>query len=213
MRSPPLAKPLLGIFLVGLNLVLFLEKWQIATNTVSTAHKAAMNESNATARPTGLRLVMIGDSLTRYQYHQSLAYFLRYGTWFEPNQTDQHYLTIEKTFSSWAHFYTETTWLFHPFKKCDCFHKNYYNRQRIDNHLIENRYFFDQEHNNSLVYLSAFGNTFSTIHGRIIPSDAFHDIASFQFNHTKMPVVWKYKDWGTAIDEYICPNSMLPMSS
>jgi hypothetical protein len=40
-------------------------------------------------RPRNLRLAFLGDSVTRYQY-LSLAYFLRWGRWFDPDTIKNH---------------------------------------------------------------------------------------------------------------------------
>lgn len=90
-------------------------KTEVTLNSQSAAaERVGMNTTND-ARPTGLRLVMIGDSITRYQY-LSLAYFLRHGRWFDPNKTQAH-LVNEKSFLGWDNFYQATTNLLSPLEK------------------------------------------------------------------------------------------------
>lgn len=155
------------------------------------------------ARPTGLRLVMIGDSVTRYQY-LSLAYFLRYGYWVDPHQVTEN-LVHEKSFEGgWEQFYTETTKLLSPLEKCDCYREEWPNKFEVDEHVVENRYFFDPALNNTLVYLQAYGNKRSArLHGRIFPQDAFRDTQLFEYNHRKTDWLWNIKDWGEAIEQYV----------
>lgn len=159
---------------------------------------ADSSKNNTDARPTGLKLVMIGDSLTRYQY-LSLAYFLRHGHWDETS-----HLVSGVSFSrGWDHFYSETTSLLRPLEKCDCYRERYRDKSKVDQHVVENRYFFDETNANLLVYLQGFGNTLSGLHGRIAPEDAFREISSFHYNHTKTEWQWEYKDWGEAIEKYV----------
>lgn len=103
----------------------------------------------ADARPTGLRLVLMGDSITRYQY-LSLAYFLRHGKWFDPKQkphlVDQNsYIRKARADKGWAYFFRETNRLLSPMEKCDCFRERWPNIKYVDRYVMENRYFHDPE--------------------------------------------------------------------
>lgn len=199
--------------LLVIALAAFLGGYRMLQSGGSTNEESLILQLTASAtddRPTGLRLVMMGDSVTRYQY-LSLAYFLRYGYWFDPNETTPN-LVNEKSFASavnasqeleWAHFYAETTKLLSPLEKCDCFREIWHNNFEVDQHVTENRYFFDPDRNNSLVYLQAFGNIRSALHGRITAEDAFRDIPSFQYQHIKSDSLWEYKDWGAALEHYV----------
>lgn len=40
-------------------------------------------------RPSGLRLAIVGDSVSRYHYNV-FAYFLRYGGWYQPFEKEKH---------------------------------------------------------------------------------------------------------------------------
>jgi hypothetical protein len=162
------------------------------------------------ARPTGLRLVLIGDSITRHQY-LSLAYFLRYGKWFDPrvtpnlvNQNDFKKVAATKN-DGWATFFRETNKILSPYERCDCFREKWRDVTQVDSHVIENRYFYDPERNNSLTYLLGFGNTISGLHGRVSPEDAFRDINSTEYQHIDSPSEWRYADWGMALEEYVAP--------
>jgi hypothetical protein len=94
------------------------------------------------------RIVLIGDSITRYQY-LSLVYALSTGHFLNmsliPNPV------VERSWPSWHDFYVGTHGMLQPFEYCDCF--------RGTGRLIqenENRYYFDNVRNISVVYLMAF---------------------------------------------------------
>jgi hypothetical protein len=160
----------------------------------------------ADASPTGLRLVLIGDSITRYQY-LSLAYFLRHGKWFDPKQ--KPHLVEEHTYTGkarkdqgWAYFFRETNRLLSPMEKCDCFRKSWPDIKYVDRYVMENRYFHDPERNNTLSYLQAFGNIISVLHGRISPEEAFHNDWT-EFAHINSTWQWQFSDWGDALEQYV----------
>jgi hypothetical protein len=162
------------------------------------------------ARPTGLRLVFIGDSITRHQY-LSLAYFLRHGKWFDPKRipnlvNQNHFKKGAATKEEgWATFFRETNKLFSPYERCDCFREKWDDVTQVDSHVIENRYFYDPEMNNTLTYLLGFGNTISGLHGRVSPEDAFRDINSTEYQFINSPYEWRYMDWGMALEKYVAP--------
>jgi hypothetical protein len=189
---------------------------QEATITIAQKDSEAINSNStiasesgvdiADARPTGLRLVLIGDSITRYQY-LSLAFFLRHGKWFDPKQkphlVDQNSY-IRKAFKDpgWAYFFRETNRLLSPMEKCDCFRERWPNIKYVDRHVMENRYFHDPERNNTLTYLQAYGNTISVLHGRISPEEALHNDWT-EFAHVNSTWQWQYSDWGDALERYV----------
>jgi glycoprotein-N-acetylgalactosamine 3-beta-galactosyltransferase len=77
-------------------------------------------------RPKGLRLVMLGDSVDRYQY-LSLAYFLRWGVWYgEKNEANEvpsfrSLLFHEKDGGTWNEFMAESNKILSPYESCDCY--------------------------------------------------------------------------------------------
>jgi hypothetical protein len=95
------------------------------------------------------RVVLIGDSLTRYQY-LSLVYSLSTGhflnTSLMPNPV------VERSWPSWHEFYARTNEMFQPFEYCDCFRDAVRTLQQN-----ENRFYFDNVRNISIVYLSVVG--------------------------------------------------------
>jgi hypothetical protein len=92
------------------------------------------------------RIVFIGDSVTRYQYI-ALVYSLSTGHFLNTSLNPN--LVEEKTWTSWTEFYKRSTEMLLPYEYCDCFRDSVHpNRQN------ENRYYFDNVRNVSVVYLS-----------------------------------------------------------
>lgn len=92
----------------------------------------------------GTTIVLLGDSLTRYQY-LNLAYFIVNHKWASHHPPNES----EREWSSWRVFYQGTNNRLKGSEICDCF------RENIDEPIIENRVL---KHNNiTLVYLQWFG--------------------------------------------------------
>jgi hypothetical protein len=93
------------------------------------------------------RVVFIGDSITRYQY-LSLVYALSTGQFLNmsllPNPV------VERSWPSWHEFYVGTHGMFQPFEYCDCFRGG----------GNENRFYFDNVRNISIVFLSVLRNEY-----------------------------------------------------
>lgn len=158
--------------------------------------------------PKGLRLVMIGDSLTRYQY-LSLVYFLKNGVWIHPNGTDQS-LVKEDFFSGWSDFYNATNTALAPMEYCDCYRPDVAeSRYKIE--TVENRFFYDKEHDNRVIFITAFGHMMP-MHGRWNASTALSFLSEpWQHNSAaallakpkESDFVWALSDWKQVIEEYV----------
>lgn len=91
-------------------------------------------------------IVLMGDSLTRYQY-LNLVYYLTHRSWYSPAPHSE----AEKQWGSWKPFYEGTTKRHtsnHTYEICDC--------HRFDHtleHMMENRYFTDTSINLRVTYL------------------------------------------------------------
>ena len=114
----------------------------VAGCNLSSVDANLARECLATHAPDGL--LMIGDSLTRYQY-LNLAYFLETGDWLAssdlPNEN-------EKRFTSWNHFYQVTNERMGGHEICDCFRSDGWDP-------IEHRYFDDGD--TRVAYRQIFG--------------------------------------------------------
>lgn len=79
-------------------------------------------------RPTGLRLVFLGDSVDRYQY-LSLTFYLRWGFWFSDDPSGKKsgapymksFLFHEKDGGSWNDYFVDSTDVLSPYEACDCY--------------------------------------------------------------------------------------------
>ena len=166
----------------------------------------------------GLRLAMMGDSMMRYQY-LSLAYYLRYGEWFDPTMRENH-LTNGKGFPSWNDFFNHTNTLLAPLEYCDC----YRNEDVVGfENTVENRYFYNpHEDDNSLVFITAFG-TSHPVHGRLLPEQVAEkrrhpkpyvcasplrahnssSSSSSKKNATTTTFVWEVADWTWVLRNHV----------
>lgn len=110
------------------------------------------------SRPRNLQLVFIGDSITRYQY-LSLAYFLRYGRWWDSPHDSPNNLFNAHSFrhpahpsEDWNEFFLQSNRMLYPMEACDCV-------RSMDGEIVcERRYFHDPERNNTMVYINMNGN-------------------------------------------------------
>lgn len=93
-----------------------------------------------------------------------LAYFLRYGEWYQAADSTQRNIVNEKTFPSWNVFYNHTNSLLRPHELCDSFRRAATTNANLKI-VRENHYFHDAaERDNVLVYIQAFKHLFPT-HG------------------------------------------------
>ena len=148
-----------------------------------------LQNDNNDPRPTGLRLFILGDSLSRYQ-HISLTYFLRTGRWITPD-TDPNPVN-EKTYKDWERFYSETT--VNGFEICDCYRK----RGDFETN-IENRYFYEPSRDNMVVYAQCFFK----MRGREDPAMVMAKVnnrSEYVFHNNKTNnLTWEYSDWADTI--------------
>lgn len=175
-------------------------------------------------RPRNLSLVFVGDSLTRYQY-LSLAYFLRYGRWFDPstypnNLVDAH--SFHHTYhpdEDWNEFFMQSNRMLQPYELCDCMRK-------FDNSIaLERRYFYDDVLNNKVVYINISGRStagYQGLYGRVDSEalfaspfqaglfqapDGAKSISNFTTLHGGS---WEYFTWADMIENHIGPMKLGP---
>ena len=133
-----------------------------------------------------LRLVFLGDSVTRYQY-LSLAYYIRYGYWYDTNiAVNVNNLMNAHSFhhpfhphEDWNEFFLQSNRILYPMEICDCIRgsgiKSTTNTTASDL-LVERRYFYDTRTNNMLVYINMNGIETSPgrgYYGRLKPETIF----------------------------------------
>lgn len=147
-----------------------------------TSYKQLVNIDMNVPVPRNLNLLIVGDSISRYQY-MSLVYFLKFGKWINmkhhlPPMNDSATETQNmhaQTFAKdavhmglvWKNFWnSKDDWsnysssLLSPFEVCDCFEpKNvapWDPKFCVDN--LENRYFREPSRNNSVTYMQKLGD-------------------------------------------------------
>jgi hypothetical protein len=168
------------------------------------------------AQMKNLRLVFLGDSLTRYQY-LSLAYYLRFGRWFDPhikvnnlvNAHSFHHPLHPK--EDWNEFFLQSNRILHPLEVCDCL------RSHDGSVVLERRYFYDATHNNLLTYINMNGGKETSpghgYYGRLEPErifgSGFFDLEHLPFGldtsggYDESSIEWDFPTWGDVIRYHV----------
>ena len=144
--------------------------------------------SSSRSKLRNLRLVFLGDSVTRYQY-LSLAYYIRYGYWYDTSIVAVNNLMNAHSFhhpfhphEDWNEFFLQSNRILHPMEICDCIRGGGNGGSSNNNAtnillLVERRYFYDHRNNNMLVYINMNGNETSPggrgYYGRLLPETIF----------------------------------------
>jgi hypothetical protein len=183
-------------------------------------------------RPRNLRLAFLGDSVTRYQY-LSLAYFLRWGRWFDPDTIKNH-LVDAHSFrhpyhpdQDWNEFFLQSNRLLYPAESCDCQRSSSSQQEHEHAWAIERRYFYDPIHNNTLTYINLSGNETHNpnpsggFSGRLNAPDIFTNFQAFaglpsgllnnndnKLLSSSLPITasnrsWDYSTWGQVIRHHV----------
>ncbi len=133
-----------------------------------------------------------------------LVYFLKHGSWVNP--ADEPNFLVETQHESWNDFYNFTNEQLKPYEQCDCYRPEGRGKGNTLN-TIENRYFRDEERNNTVTYLQKFGDHFvksswnvSDIHK---PHGALKtEMADVKFIH--------WFNWVETIEEFVCKMEPKP---
>jgi len=130
-------------------------------------------------------IVMVGDSLMRYQY-LSLTFYLRHRQF--PHPDARPHLLLEKSWADWHAFMHGGTKLLAPNELCDCYRDDAYNFDAI----YENRYYRDGDRNTSVSFFSYVGDWFS-MKGRWRPGGEEHNDTRREPPLFYDPPRWEYK--------------------
>lgn len=154
--------------------------------------------------PQNLRIVFMGDSLTRYQY-LDMAYFLSHnGTWISPDDIPN--MVNEKTHPNWNSFFNFTNIQLNvgsSSESCDC-----YRTEGVVGRMkqLENRYFNDSK-GNSVSFLQKAGH---------LPFRTSWDAFNIHDNHTRLFVteetnisIAEEGNWTKAF-EFVCAMNPKP---
>lgn len=148
-------------------------------------------EAKGSQRPPQLRVVFVGDSLSRYMY-LSLAYYVKNGLW-----APRGHKLLEKVKDTNPTAWNE--WLLYAHEQletelCDCY-RYWTHSFKWYNHC-ENRYFFDTSYHIS--FITKFGG--NPFHGHVMPPQVY---SSYGINQTKSHYEWVHSTWADLVDEYV----------
>ena len=152
--------------------------------------------------PRNLNILIMADSVSRYQY-LDLVYFLSHNGTF-PSPDDRPNMVVENTHKDgWIQYFNFTNSALRPYEQCDCFRA-----QKFDvATLIENRYFHDPERNNYVTYLQKFGAhpfksswNVSDVHNK-------HELVQ---DESELNFIYKDAGWVETIRDYVCQISPKP---
>ena len=137
-------------------------------------------------------IVMIGDSLMRYQY-LSLVYLINTNTFYPADKKPS--ILWEGDHAGWNAFFNATNWALYPNEFCDCYRLGFIN---------ENRYYFHKERNITISYLAYFGdNPEQKLHGHWGPHD---NETNHQFRAPNIkefiPYRWEYNTISEALSAH-----------
>jgi hypothetical protein len=172
-------------------------------------------------RPTNVSVVLVGDSVTRYQY-LSLAHFLRHGMWpdplYEPSFSYFGAHSHPQHREHWSEYFYQTNRALHPNEVCDCMRDN-------ANFRLERRYFYDPIRNNKLVFINLNGNEPTNPRyekGRYFGSiDASAVFANFSqllkgefqpsriFQNNPKMIAWEHGNWTDVLLQHVQKLDMM----
>ena len=149
-------------------------------------------------RPTNLRLVIMGDSISRYQYI-SLVYFLQTGTWI--NDTTTLPLESDSVLASRTPLHCKTPGI----KARERFYSLSHSLLQPNEILCdgraysENRYYVDTKRNNYVTFITKFGKN-STL-GRYLPHQINVNVTAT--TKKRRSDQWEYEYWNETIHYHI----------
>lgn len=141
----------------------------------------------------GQHLVMIGDSLMRYQY-LSLVHLIRFGGF--PDEHGNDDIMLGRKFPTWSAFYNHTTALLAPHEVCDCFRTDLTNITSLKHanmNRIENRYYYDAKTNIRISYFKYFGDKWP-LHGKWESTRQAGVLKDHVFSSSNSDDMWVFKD-------------------
>lgn len=192
--------------------VYILPSWGDAASWMPSTTTPKRNETTATSsscplEPCNISMVLVGDSLTRFQYF-SLVYFLRHGQWLDPQASPNliHPSTLmggaEESTYEWTPWFQASTNALAPFEKCDCYREPTAISggdwmTEVLPYICENRYYYDPVRQNRVTYIQAYGNA-TTLHGHWTG----HQEKAWGPLTRRIPYLWE-GDWMDAIRSHI----------
>ena len=153
----------------------------------------------------GTRLVVVGDSLSRYQYLE-LVYQM-HGLSRDLARKERNPLQ-ENTWPSWRAFYSGTNAELQPNERCDCFRADQPSSSRptpgwSPDLLMENRHYEQKACNASVTYFFAYPH--AMLFGHALPPQAWRpwqDRTTF----SSIAPTWRAASWAAALRDHILPT-------
>lgn len=146
-----------------------------------------------------LRVVFVGDSLSRYMY-LSLVYYLKHdGREWAPRGHKLLEKVKDSSPDAWNEWLAFTNQQLGP-EECDCY--RYWTHPFQWYKHCENRYYHD-DNNNYVSFLTKFGG--NPFHGHVLADQVFRRgrDGMMMINQTVRPYDWVYPTWDRLVEEYI----------
>jgi hypothetical protein len=170
------------------------------------------NNNNSSLQSKPLRIVLVGDSLTRYMY-LSLTYYLKHNKTWAPKGHEMLEKVKDPHSNNWNEWLAFTNVVLRPYEECDCY--RYWEHPFKWFKHCENRYYHD-DHQNYIAFLTKFGG--NPFHGHVAADKVFQQQQQQQqhnnnnnnnnnhqttLNQTLRSYDWVYPTWSDLIDQYI----------
>lgn len=146
-------------------------------------------------RPRNLRLAILGDSVSRYQY-VSLVYYLRHNHWIQDE--DERHLLFKNFYEDWNAYLNASTIALAPNEVCDC-----HGPAKMPKlfRYVENRYFSHPELGNYVSFFNKYGRI--SIKGFRTHDDIYNERSGMDDrSQSNDKWAWEY-DWKGVILHHI----------
>ena len=161
--------------------------------TEETLGKLSSHNTECPQHPCGISLVFMGDSLSRFQYY-SLVYFLRHGTWIDPNSSPNlvrpmDFLGGYELNFEWSPWFNASMAALAPYENCDCYRE----AGRLNGKggklrfMCENRYYYDPVRNNRVTFIQSVGSA-TTIRGHWDAQKAWPQLERYHRLHNESAI-------------------------
>ncbi len=146
-------------------------------------------------------IVMVGDSLMRYQY-LSLVYLTHTYALYPENLWPS--ILWEKGFDSWVQFFNASNMLLFPNEYCDCFRTTLLE-------ACENRYYYHNKRNISISYIAYMGDEIGPkVHGHWSPNSNETNHKYFAPSHAFIPYNWEADSIQEALFDHVAKMRPTP---
>jgi hypothetical protein len=183
----------------------------------SPADEPEENLSRHHSIPRNLRIMFVGDSITRYIY-LSLVYYLTHGCWvadgdpFLEMKANKNFSAAYNNFDhqndyssmSWNDYLNFTNMALqertsnHQKEECDCYRNWEKSKKNWWNKHVENRYYSDPDRGNYIAYITKFGK--NNFHGHW---NGAHVNDRHVLSFDRAPYVWNFATWDGLVRDHV----------